>query len=55
VTVQLEWDAEGIVEKAGALVGADDRQVGADLERFKEYVEHQGHADGAWRGDVTNH
>jgi uncharacterized membrane protein len=55
VTVQLDWDAEGIVEKAGALVGADDRQVGADLDRFKDYVENRGQADGAWRGDVTNH
>lgn len=54
VTVQLDWDAEGIVEKAGALIGADDRQVGTDLAHFKEYVENQGHADGAWRGDVTN-
>jgi uncharacterized membrane protein len=53
VIVQL--DAEGIVEKAGALVGADDRQVGADLDRFKDYVENRGQADGAWRGDVTNH
>ena len=55
VTVQLDWNAEGIVEKAGALVGADDHQVGADLDRFKDYIEHQGREDGAWRGDVTNH
>jgi uncharacterized membrane protein len=55
VTVQLDWQAEGIVEKAGALVGADDRQIGADLDRFKDYIENQGHADGAWRGDVANH
>ena len=55
VTVQLDWNAEGIVEKAGALVGADDHQVGADLDRFKDYIEGQGREDGAWRGDVTNH
>jgi uncharacterized membrane protein len=52
VTVQLDWQAEGVVEKAGALVGVDDRQVKADLERFKEYIEGKGHEDGAWRGDV---
>ena len=52
VTVQLEWEAEGLVEKAGAVVGADDRQVNADLERFKSYIEDKGTADGAWRGDV---
>jgi uncharacterized membrane protein len=55
VTVQLEWNAEGILEKAGALVGVDDRQVGADLDRFKKYIESQGREDGAWRGDVANH
>jgi uncharacterized membrane protein len=53
VTVQLDWQAEGIVEKAGALVGVDDLQVHADLERFKTYIESQGVADGAWRGDVS--
>ncbi len=53
VTVQLEWDAEGIVEKAGALFGADDHQVSADLDRFKDYIEGRGHEDGAWRGEVN--
>ncbi|UQX87608.1 SRPBCC family protein [Jatrophihabitans telluris] len=54
VTVQLDWEAEGLVEKAGALVGVDDHQVHADLERFKTYIEKNGGADGAWRGDVSN-
>jgi uncharacterized membrane protein len=54
VTVQLDWAAEGIDEKAGALVGLDDHQVNADLKRFKDYIESQGQADGAWRGDVAN-
>jgi uncharacterized membrane protein len=54
VTVQLDWDAEGIVEKAGALVGVDDHQVNADLKRFKDYIESQGREDGAWRGEVSN-
>jgi uncharacterized membrane protein len=54
VTVQLDWQADGLVEKAGALVGVDDHQVNADLDRFKTYIESQGHPDGAWRGDVSN-
>jgi uncharacterized membrane protein len=54
VTVQLDWTAEGLVEKAGAMVGMDDHQVDADLKRFKDYIEGQGRADGAWRGDVPN-
>ncbi len=52
VTVQLDWQAEGLIEKAGALVGVDDHQVKADLGRFKDYIEAQGQADGAWRGQV---
>ena len=41
--------------KKNTTASADDHQVGADLDRFKDYVENQGHADGAWRGDITNH
>lgn len=54
VTVQLDWEAEGLVEKAGALIGVDDHQVKADLDRFKSYIEAQGTEDGAWRGNVEN-
>ena len=43
VTVQLDWNPDGLLEKAGALVGVDDHQVSADLKRFKEYIETQGH------------
>jgi uncharacterized membrane protein len=54
VTVQLDWAADGLVEKAGALVGIDDHQVNSDLKRFKDYIESKGHADGAWRGDISS-
>lgn len=54
VTVQLDWEPEGLIEKAGALVGVDDHQVSADLDRFKTYIEGQGYEDGAWRGNVDN-
>ncbi|MFN2471340.1 MAG: SRPBCC family protein [Gaiellaceae bacterium] len=52
VTVQMEWEPESIVEKAGAAVGADDRSVSADLGRFKEFIESRGVETGAWRGSV---
>lgn len=52
VALQLEWQPEGLVEKAGAALQVDDLQIGRDLDRFKRYVEERG-ADGAgWRGDV---
>jgi uncharacterized membrane protein len=52
VTVQLDWEPAGVVEKAGSVLGVDDRQVKADLRRFKEFIENRGGETGAWRGDV---
>ena len=52
VLVSMDYEPEGIVEKAGAMVGLDDRQVKKDLERFKELIEKRGGETGAWRGSV---
>lgn len=52
VTLQIDWEPEGFVEKAGALLQVDDIQVGHDLKKFKDLIEAQGSETGAWRGDV---
>ena len=52
IMLQMEWEPEGAMEQAGAAVGADDRRVKADLERFKELIESRGQETGAWRGEV---
>ncbi len=52
VTVKIDWEADSLVEKVGAAVGADDRQVKKDVERFKEFIESRGTETGAWRGSV---
>jgi uncharacterized membrane protein len=52
VTVRMDWEPEGIVEKAGAAIGMDDRQISADLERFKGMIESRGTETGGWRGSV---
>ncbi len=52
VTVQMDWQPEGFAEKAGAVLGADDRRVKADLRRFKSFIEDRGTETGAWRGEV---
>lgn len=52
VTVQIDWEPEGLLEKAGALVGAGQHAVKKDLENFKELIEKQHRESGAWRGDV---
>ena len=52
VEVQMQWEPEGMKEKAGSMVGMDDRRVKGDLERFKDMIEKRGVETGAWRGDI---
>ena len=51
--LQLDYEPEGVVEKAGDLLGFVTRRVEGDLGRFKEFIETRGAATGAWRGEVT--
>ena len=50
--VDMSYDAEGLVESLGSALGADDRRVKGDLERFKEFIESRVVETGAWRGEV---
>lgn len=52
VTVQLDWEPEGLPEKVGAALGVDDRAIKGDLKNFKEFIEGAGGETGAWRGEV---
>jgi uncharacterized membrane protein len=52
IEVDMSWETEGVVESLGSALGADDRRVKGDLERFKERIESQGFETGAWRGEV---
>ena len=52
VMVQMDFVPEGIKEKVGDKLGAPDRRVQADLERFKELIEASESESGAWRGEV---
>jgi uncharacterized membrane protein len=51
VMVQMDFVPEGIKEKIGDALGAPDRRVKGDLERFKQLVEERG-ATAGWRGEV---
>ncbi|HEX8918640.1 MAG TPA: SRPBCC family protein [Chloroflexota bacterium] len=53
VTVQMEWEPEGIAQHVGSTLGVDDRHVQGDLERFKAFIEERGAPTGAWRGQVN--
>jgi uncharacterized membrane protein len=52
VTLRLEYEPEGIVEKSGDLLNIVERRSQKDLERFKEFIEGRGTETGAWRGEV---
>jgi uncharacterized membrane protein len=52
VMIQIDWEPEGFVEKAGSAVGVDSHQVKADAKRFKKFIEERGAETGAWRADV---
>jgi uncharacterized membrane protein len=53
IEVAMTWEPEGLTETLGEKLGADERSVKADLERFNELVERRGAETGAWRGEVV--
>ncbi len=52
VMLQMEFQPQGAVEKAGAAMNLVKHRVKGDLARFKGYVESRGAESGAWRGEV---
>jgi uncharacterized membrane protein len=52
VTLQIEYEPEGLVENVGSALGVVDRRVEGDLERFKEFIQGRGRETGAWRGEI---
>src|SRR3954454_4399220 len=54
VTLSLDYEPEGLVEKAGDALNIVERQATGDLERFKKFIESRGTETGAWRGEVTD-
>lgn len=52
VTLAMDWEPEGFVEKAGDALGIVEGQAKKDLEHFKQFIEERGTATGAWRGSV---
>ena len=53
LTLQLDVEPEGLVEKAGDALGLVERRVRGDLERFREFMEGRSEPTGAWRGSVA--
>ena len=52
IMLQLDYQPEGLAEKAGDALGLVERRVKGDLGRFKELIESRGEESGGWRGEV---
>jgi len=52
IMLQLEYEPDGLLEKAGSALGMVEHRAKADLERFRDFVEAEGMETGAWRGEV---
>lgn len=52
VTVQLDWEPQGLLEKLGSAIGVGKHAVAHDLTQFKKFIEDAHRETGAWRGDV---
>jgi uncharacterized membrane protein len=55
VMLQMEFEPEGFVERAGEAMGIVQARAVGDLHRFKEFIESRGNETGAWRGEVPQH
>jgi len=52
LTVQIDWEPTGFLEKIGSTLGVDNHAIKKDLQNFKEYIEASGNEAGGWRGDI---
>jgi uncharacterized membrane protein len=53
IMLQMDYEPDGVKEKAGDALGFAKRQVKGDLERFKDLIESRSTESGAWRGEVS--
>jgi len=53
VSLELEFEPEGIVEKAGDALNIVSRRAEGDLDRFKEFIEAGGSQGPGWRGAIN--
>ena len=52
VTLEVDYEPEGLIENLGDLLGLVSERVSGDLERFKEFIETRHSATGGWRGEI---
>ena len=52
ITLTMEYEPEGFLEKAGDAFGIPSGQVEEDLKRFRDFIEQTGKETGGWRGRI---
>jgi uncharacterized membrane protein len=55
VSLQMDYQPEGPMEKIGDALGAVRLETRSNLERFKQMLEKRGTETGAWRGSIQQH
>ncbi|BFV60224.1 SRPBCC family protein [Kitasatospora sp. CMC57] len=53
ISLAMDFQPEGMAEKAGDMLGVLDRRVKGDLKRFKGFIEERGRETGGWRGRIS--
>jgi uncharacterized membrane protein len=54
ITLQIDYDPQGLVETVGEWLGVMSRRTEGDLERFKKFIEERGVETGAYRGTIPS-
>jgi uncharacterized protein YndB with AHSA1/START domain len=52
ITLTMEYEPEGFLEKAGDMLGIPSGRVEGDLKRFRDFIEKRGSESGGWRGTI---
>jgi hypothetical protein len=52
ITLTIQYEPEGLLEKAGDVLGIPSGRVEADLKRFREFIEDKGSKSDGWRGTI---
>ncbi len=52
VRLAMEYEPQGMAEKAGDAMGILSKRVQNSVENFKQYIEKRGGESGGWRGEV---
>jgi uncharacterized membrane protein len=52
ITLTMEYEPEGFLEKAGDALGITSGRIEGDLKRFRDFIEKRGKETGGWRGQI---